>query len=32
MDTTYGTYRGMRDYYNIVPGRPEVKENLGYEV
>lgn len=32
MDTTCGTCRGMRDYYSIVTGRPEVSENLGYEV
>jgi len=31
MDKTCGTYRGMRDYYIRVTGRPEVNENLGYE-
>jgi hypothetical protein len=31
MEKTCGTDEGMRDYYNIVTGRPEVNENLGYE-
>jgi hypothetical protein len=31
MDKTWGTNRGMSDYYNIVTGRPEVNENMGYE-